>query len=97
MKDFLGRIWMWLFLPITRNKALSIAHHKTGLPRESFTVCRKLPSNCMIYNPPVDSCWVVQALWDDGKDGSMLRSSRLLLISKRSGEVLYDGPANDEG
>ncbi len=37
------------------------------------------------------------APWNDGNDGLMLRSSRVLLISKHAGEVLHDGSANDEG
>ncbi len=97
MKNFLERIWRRLFSPITESQAISIARHATALPLQSFSVCRKLPLNCSIYNPPVESCWVVQTSWNDGKDGSVLRSSRLLLISKQSGEVLYDGSANDEG
>ncbi|WFB36804.1 putative molybdenum carrier protein [Kiritimatiellota bacterium B12222] len=50
-----------------------------------------------IYGKPTDPNWVIRAPWNDGKDGTMLRSSRVILISKLTGEILHDGEANDEG
>lgn len=35
--------------------------------------------------------------WGDGLDGLALRSSRVILIVKYDGRVLFDGSANDEG
>lgn len=44
--------------------------------------------------PNLDDCWIayVDRGWSTG-----LRSSLIVLISKRTGEVLYAGSANDEG
>jgi len=42
-------------------------------------------------------CSYVLCQWNDGLDGSMLRSSRLVLISKRNGKILSDGSAGDKG
>ena len=35
--------------------------------------------------------------WGDGKEGTMLRSSRLMVITRWGGKVVYDGSAGDEG
>lgn len=50
-----------------------------------------------IYAKPTEPCWIVHAPWMDGLDGKCFRSSRIIMISKRTGKVLYDGSANDEG
>lgn len=51
-----------------------------------------------IYNLPTDEAtWVVYVPWGDGFDRKMLRSSRVIVISKIDGRVVYDGSANDEG
>lgn len=35
--------------------------------------------------------------WNDGTDGKMLQSSRIIVVSRVSGRILYDGSASDEG
>lgn len=42
------------------------------------------------------NCWYVFCPWYDGQDGMMLRSSRVVIVSKKTGEILYDGSALDE-
>jgi hypothetical protein len=54
-----------------------------------------MPANFRIYNPPKEPCWFIYAPWNDGKE--TLRSSRIILVSKETGRVLYDGDAGDEG
>lgn len=49
------------------------------------------------YLFPQEPSWIICAPWFDGNDGSVLRSSRIIAVSKKTGEVLYDGSANDEG
>ena len=44
-----------------------------------------------------EPAWYIFAPWCDGRDDTMLRSSRIVAVSKRGGRVLYDGSANDEG
>lgn len=55
------------------------------------------PSNCHIYAMPKEPCWFIYVPWGDECEGSMLRSSRVILVSKQTGKVLYDGSARDEG
>lgn len=64
-------------------------------PLRQFTVYDSPPVN--LYRPPSEPCWYVRAPWNDGFDGLMIRSSRLIVVSKRTGRVLYDGSAFDEG
>ncbi len=48
-----------------------------------------------VYN--AEPAWRVSVPWFDGLDGTMLRSSRVIVVSKHGGSVLYDGSASDEG
>jgi hypothetical protein len=54
-----------------------------------------LPRACSVYNCPKD-CWFVRFLtiYDEPY---VLQSNRLVAISKGTGEIVYDGRANDEG
>lgn len=85
---------------IDKKNALKIAIEKVSMsnPPDSgkFKVYARKPANLLIYNMPSEPCWFVYAPWNDGDDGTMLRSSRIILVSKRTGRVLYDGSANDE-
>ena len=89
---------------ISKQEAVEIAVNACGEAAkngrdhsEHFECVDPFPENCRIYNMPTEPCWYIHAPWGDGLDGSMLRSSRVFLISKESGKVLYDGSANDEG
>lgn len=84
---------LWLFPPTSRRKAVAIAN---GIPVcLSNPVYGRMPANFRIYNPPKEPCWFIYAPWNDGKE--TLRSSRIILVSKETGRVLYDGDAGDEG
>ena len=51
-----------------------------------------------VYGLPSDEPgWVIYVPWGDGLDGQMLRSSRVIVVSKIDGRVVYDGSAHDEG
>ena len=97
MKKLLRQIHMWLFPPISRKRAVAIAQDQCTPKPEAFCVYGSKPTNVYIYNLPEEPCWFIYTPWNDGKDGYMLRSSHLMLISKLNGEVLYDGSAHDEG
>jgi len=97
MKIFFRRIRAWLFPPVSRRKAIEIARKQNTPPPGSFRIYGQRPKNVNIYNLPEEPCWFVFAPWGDGKDGIMLRSSHVILVSKVSGRVLYNGKANDEG
>ncbi|HCE42863.1 MAG TPA: hypothetical protein DET40_04895 [Lentisphaeria bacterium] len=53
------------------------------------------PSNCNTYLPTLEPCWYVYVPWGDGKIA--LRSSRVIIMSKATGKILYEGGAGDEG
>ena len=63
---------------------------------EIFSIADSLPSNCHIYGLPKEDCWYVLCS-DHPSQFHMICSSRLVAISKATGEVVYDGAANDEG
>jgi len=97
MIPFFRRIRIWLSPPVSRRQAVEIAREQCTLDRRSFAIYDRMPANTTIYYHPPEPCWFVLAPWGDGYDGRMLRSSRLILVSKASGKVLFDGSANDEG
>lgn len=55
------------------------------------------PANCRIYGNQPEPCWYVYAPWDDENEVRVLRSRRVILIGKWTGDIHYDGPAGDEG
>ena len=97
----LKKLWFRLF-PIDDDKAIRIAAKtfKPPIPAtREFKVHETMPSNVHIYivRTPNEPCWYVFAPWGDGMDGSMLRSSRIIVVSEKTGLIVYDGSANDEG
>ena len=84
------------FPPITKQKALEIAAQVCKADRKEFHCYSKKPENCTIYATfPDEPCWYVSATWDDAPH--VLRSSRVIVISRLTGKVFYDGSAGDEG
>lgn len=97
MVNFLHRMRVWLFPPVSRRKAVEIVVQKEGIPAsDAFPVFGKMPTSVHIYAPPKEPCWFIHVPWNDGRP-QMIRSSRIILVSKISGKVLYDGGAGDEG
>lgn len=47
-----------------------------------------------VYNLPTGDAWVV---FKNSRRPLALRSSEVIVVCKRTGRVLYEGPANDEG
>jgi len=79
-------------LPFTKQKALEIATQLCKTDRKEFHCYSKKPESCTIYAIiPDELFWYVNAPWGDGKDGMMLRSSRVIVISRQTGKVFYDG------
>ena len=87
------------FFPVNEVRAVKIAMKqvtkiKPPVPAiEDFKLAQEMPT---LYNAPKEPCWTIYAPWYDGYDGSMLRSSHVILVSKQTGEILYDGSAHDE-
>jgi hypothetical protein len=88
-----------LFPPVTRRMALDIATQALvrSVVSEPMVCHGRKPQQFRIYANPPEPCWWVQAPWADGKDGLMIRSSRVIVIGRRTGTVHYDGSAGDEG
>ena len=83
---------------IGRNKALRIVAEKTAADIGELKCYDGLPDNCHPYSNVPSSgepFWCVYVPWQDGV--LALRSSPIILVSKRTGKILCDGSANDEG
>ena len=82
-------------MSISKEQALAVfhQHHPSQIIR-SLEITDGLPSGCSIYDCPKD-CWFVRFLtiYDDV---FILQPSRLVAVSKTTGEIVYDGRANDE-
>lgn len=101
MAGYFQSLWR-RFFPLSERQAVKIAItecSKNCKPEErAFRASNERPN---IYLPNGDSieepCWYVFAPWGDNLEEAMLRSSRVIAISKITGAILYDGAANDEG
>lgn len=71
------------------------------LYRELCLEVERLSEKCEWNTYPNEShsepCWAFRAPWGKETDLMLIRPSRMILISKRTGQILYDGSANDEG
>lgn len=88
-----------LFPRITKQMALAIAQPIFDVKASELKFHAARPQNCFApYGVPTDvPCWWVIGSWG-GKDSEyFLRSSRIMVISRVTGEILFDGDANDEG
>ena len=88
-----------MFQPVSQNDALRIASQ--SLQNDVLGVrpiCHDTkPAQFRIYANPPEPCWWVEVPWGDGKDGLMIRSSRVIVIGRQTGTIHYDGSAGDEG
>ncbi len=78
---------------------MKIAEKHRGPGYEFYGITHGVPANFSLYgnfprNP--DDVWCVSCSNHAGKH-HIVASSWALVISKETGEVLYDGSANDEG
>ena len=76
---------------ISRDQALTVFYRR--YPRElvyRVHITDILPDNCAVYDRPTD-CWFV--LFSDEEIVTHLQSSRLVAVSKNTGEIIYDGRA----
>jgi hypothetical protein len=82
-------------MSISKEEALAVFHQQ--YPPATVNVFRTidtLPDNCAVYMPPTN-CWFI--LFSENPFPMRLQSSRLVAISKSTGEIVYDDLANDEG
>ena len=84
------------FPPITLQMALEIAQRVFNIQDREFKCYANMPERLHPYNVNPDGpCWYVLGAWDDRQH--VLRSSRLVVISRVTGAILFDGDAGDEG
>ena len=83
---------------VSERDAVQIAERYLG--GEYYTrpgVIDYLPANCAPYNlelDPMEEYWFV---FGNKGVSHMLTSSRLIVVSQRTGKVVFDGSAGDEG
>ena len=95
MESILQKIQRLLHPTVDRDKALRIAQ-KQCTPLRAFEIYDSMPANWNIYRPKKDKPgehWYVRA--PSVVNG--LSNSHAIIISRESGEVVYDGSAGDEG
>ena len=95
--NVIDKLRIYLFPPVTRRDALAIAAKKMAQTDLALICHGRKPPRFHIYNEPVEPCWWIQAPWGDGRSEYALRSSRVILVGRKTGIVHYDGSANDEG
>lgn len=84
------------FPPITKQRALAIAARALTPHGGQFKCYSQKPDSCRIYGINTDQpCWYVYVPWEDRV--LALRSSRVMVVSRLTGKILYDGSAGDEG
>jgi hypothetical protein len=82
-------------MSISRDEGLAVFHQQyPPATVDVFTITDTLPGNCVVYNPPTN-CWFI--LFLENPLRMRLQSSQVVAISKSTGEIVYDGSANDEG
>ena len=64
--------------------------------RGIYSITDSVPGNCNAYALPQKDCWYVLCSAHPSQV-HMICSSRIIAISKATGEVIYDGDACDEG
>ncbi|WP_165923020.1 hypothetical protein [Sulfurirhabdus autotrophica] len=99
IRDWLRQLLVRMRMPVSQNKALRLASQIiTNKVRNVPLICYGTqPSNCRIYNRPSEPCWYIYAPWNDHHDVLAVRSSRVILVGKKTGAILYDGSAGNEG
>lgn len=101
MAGFFQSLWRRIF-PLSKRQAVKIAigecSKKCRLDERAFRASKERPTIYLPQGYQIDEpCWYVFAPWGDSLEGTILRSSRVIAVSRITGAVLYDGSANDEG
>jgi len=95
MAQFIRSIYDKLFMRVGKKKAIAIVRGYVAPGIHIYEATDNL-NRVNLYKTPQERCWCVYVSWDD-KDIICLRSSQVVLVSKQSGRILYDGTASDEG
>jgi hypothetical protein len=85
-------------MSISRDQALEVFHRRYPPNTvHSFTITDTLPDRCRGYSSMDDppNCWFI--LFLEEPLPMRFGPSRIVVVSKRTGEVFCDAVANDEG
>ncbi|MDD5686364.1 MAG: hypothetical protein PHE88_00830 [Elusimicrobia bacterium] len=83
---------------ITKIKAVKIAIGCFKPNKDNFTVYSKKPKtfHCYKFRDKNDPCWYI--VYNKPRNSSyMIRSSTVIIISKKTGKILFRGSAGNEG
>ncbi|MGD9874873.1 MAG: hypothetical protein AB7T27_11495 [Kiritimatiellia bacterium] len=98
VKMLLKQLLCLLWSPVSRKKAAAIVCEQCGVGAEDIQISGRKPDKVAMYGlSMIDPCWFVHVPWMDGRSRYMLCPSRIVLVSKITGKILYDGSARDEG
>lgn len=84
---------------ISQEEAIRIAEKHHGPGFVFYGITHGIPFKCGAYGMEKragDDVWCILCSANPGRKG-VLCSSRAIVISKDTGEILYDGSADDEG
>ena len=84
---------------LTKQDVLNIfmRHIEQDKPHVSiYYVTDVAPANCRVYNLPQQDCWFITCS-PRQFPSTIICSSRIVAISKTTGDVVYDDSTNDEG
>ena len=96
MRNLFHSLRLRLFPRVGKRRARELARRACVPGTGEFEVFNHRPANCNFYGEPAEPCWWILGPWNDGRDGKMLRSSHLLLVSKTSGKIVRDQSARNE-
>lgn len=97
VKMLLKQLLCLLWPPVSRKKAAAIVCEQCGVRVEDLRIAGRMPDNVHVYALPTEPSWFVYVPWMDERSRFMLCPSRIVLVSKITGKILYDGSASDEG
>jgi len=87
------RLFFNLFPLVSRKRALKIAAKASSPAPEELECYDSKPDSVVTYGGPSDSepCWWIPICYGDRVGGG-----RIIVVSKRTGKILYDGDDGGE-
>lgn len=86
---------------VDRQEALGIAARTWAQDPEKFEILTSQDGALVLgyrTGPDPDACWIVRVpAGVGGQEGASVGPSRVMVITRENGRVLYGGPGSDEG
>ncbi|MBK7813139.1 MAG: hypothetical protein IPJ52_01920 [Rhodocyclaceae bacterium] len=85
---WLDHLKIRLFPPVTRSAALEIARQSLSqsASQASLICYGRKPASYNIYASLPEPCWWIVIPWNDGKEGFVIRSSRVIAVGRANGQ-----------